>query len=140
VRVRAQPGPGLTCVPKSGGARNNKLLVTHPMSDQRCLTSAIVRQSALIAGPPSIRCIGDNRNNDTNILSISLCVIHKEGLCPSSGNINRLMMKMIYNVFGTYPIKPKPTHVKMHINQMSKSEINIPKKNFCFCMKKFSSR
>jgi hypothetical protein len=24
----------------------------------------------------------------------SLCVIHKEGLCPSSGNINRLMMMM----------------------------------------------
>jgi hypothetical protein len=26
----------------------------------------------------------------------SLCVIHKEGLCPSSGDINRLMMMMIY--------------------------------------------
>jgi hypothetical protein len=28
----------------------------------------------------------------------SLCVIHKEGLCPSSGNINRLMamMRAIY--------------------------------------------
>jgi hypothetical protein len=25
----------------------------------------------------------------------SLCVIHKEGLCPSSGDINRLMMMMI---------------------------------------------
>jgi hypothetical protein len=25
----------------------------------------------------------------------SLCVIHKEGLCPSSGDINRLMMKII---------------------------------------------
>jgi hypothetical protein len=24
----------------------------------------------------------------------SLCVIHKEGLCPSSGDINRLMMKL----------------------------------------------
>jgi hypothetical protein len=23
----------------------------------------------------------------------SLCVIHKEGLCPTSGDINRLMMK-----------------------------------------------
>jgi hypothetical protein len=27
----------------------------------------------------------------------SLWVIHKEGLCPSSGDINRLMM--IYNLF-----------------------------------------
>jgi hypothetical protein len=25
----------------------------------------------------------------------SLCVIHKEGLCPSSGNINRPMMTMM---------------------------------------------
>jgi hypothetical protein len=24
----------------------------------------------------------------------ALCVIHKEGLCPSSGDINRLMMKI----------------------------------------------
>jgi hypothetical protein len=24
--------------------------------------------------------------------TFSLCVIHKEGLCPSSGDINRLMM------------------------------------------------
>jgi hypothetical protein len=93
----------------------------------------------------------------------SLCVIHKERLFPSSGDINRLMVRVwqcyklltsvrlqtplcvvcllycllylqrhkihftkvfcshiddfaravtIYNVFGTYPIKPKPTHVK----------------------------
>jgi hypothetical protein len=26
----------------------------------------------------------------------SLCVIHKEGLCPSSGDINSLMMMMIW--------------------------------------------
>jgi hypothetical protein len=26
----------------------------------------------------------------------SLCVIHKEGLCPSSGDINRLMMMICY--------------------------------------------
>jgi hypothetical protein len=24
-----------------------------------------------------------------------LCVIHKEGLCPSSGDINRMMMNII---------------------------------------------
>jgi hypothetical protein len=28
----------------------------------------------------------------------SLCVIHKEGLCPSSGDINRLMMNTLYKV------------------------------------------
>jgi hypothetical protein len=44
---------GLTCLPKNGGARDNKFLVTHPMTGQRCLTSAIERQSALAAGPSS---------------------------------------------------------------------------------------
>jgi hypothetical protein len=29
----------------------------------------------------------------------SLCIIHKEGLCTSSGDINRLMMMMIHLVF-----------------------------------------
>jgi hypothetical protein len=28
----------------------------------------------------------------------SLCVIHKEGLCPSSGDINRLMMMMTLEI------------------------------------------
>jgi hypothetical protein len=28
---------GLTCLSKHGGARNNKFLDTHPMTDQRCL-------------------------------------------------------------------------------------------------------
>jgi hypothetical protein len=41
---------GLTCLPKHG-ARENKFLVTHPMTDQRCLTSTIVHWSALTAGP-----------------------------------------------------------------------------------------
>jgi hypothetical protein len=35
---------------KHGGARDNKFLVTHPMTDQRC-TSAIARWSALTVGP-----------------------------------------------------------------------------------------
>jgi hypothetical protein len=34
---------GLTCLPKHGGARENKFLVTHTMTEQRCLTSAIAR-------------------------------------------------------------------------------------------------
>jgi hypothetical protein len=43
----------LTCLPKHGGARDNKFLVTHPMADQRCLTSAIAHRSVLTAGPSS---------------------------------------------------------------------------------------
>jgi hypothetical protein len=35
---------GLTCLPKHGGARVNKYLVTHPMSDQCCLASAIIHR------------------------------------------------------------------------------------------------
>jgi hypothetical protein len=42
---------GLTCLPKHGGARDNTFLVTHPITDQRCLTFAIARRSALTAGP-----------------------------------------------------------------------------------------
>jgi hypothetical protein len=42
---------GLTCLPKHGWAHDSKFLVTHPMTDQRCLTSKIARRSALPAGP-----------------------------------------------------------------------------------------
>jgi hypothetical protein len=41
----------LTFLLKHGGARDNKFLVTHLMSEQRCLTSAIARRSALTVGP-----------------------------------------------------------------------------------------
>jgi hypothetical protein len=44
---------GLACLPKHGGARDNKFLVTNPMSNQRCLTYAIARRSALTAGSSS---------------------------------------------------------------------------------------
>jgi hypothetical protein len=33
-----------------------------------------------------------NRGRRGGLWPFSLCVIHKEGLCPSSGDINRLMM------------------------------------------------
>jgi hypothetical protein len=36
---------GLTWLPKHGVGRDNKFLVTHPMTDQRCLTSAIARRA-----------------------------------------------------------------------------------------------
>jgi hypothetical protein len=32
---------GLTCLAKHGGARDNTFLVTHPLTDQCCLASAI---------------------------------------------------------------------------------------------------
>jgi hypothetical protein len=38
---------GLPCLPGHGKARENKFMVTHPMTDQLCLASAI----ALTAGP-----------------------------------------------------------------------------------------
>jgi hypothetical protein len=38
---------GLTVPSKHRGARDNKFFVTHPMTDQRCLTSAITRRSTL---------------------------------------------------------------------------------------------
>jgi hypothetical protein len=36
----------LTCLTKHGGAGDNKFLVTHPMTGERCLTSAIARHQA----------------------------------------------------------------------------------------------
>jgi hypothetical protein len=44
---------GLTCLLKHEGARDNKYLVTHPMTDQFCLTSVVARRSALTAEPLS---------------------------------------------------------------------------------------
>jgi hypothetical protein len=35
----------LTCLPKIGGARDNKFLVTHTITDQCCLASAIIRRA-----------------------------------------------------------------------------------------------
>jgi hypothetical protein len=35
---------GLTCLPKHGGAQDNIILVTHPITDQRCLASTIARR------------------------------------------------------------------------------------------------
>jgi hypothetical protein len=40
----------LTCLPKHGGARDNKFLVINQMTDQCCLTSTIACRSALTAG------------------------------------------------------------------------------------------
>jgi hypothetical protein len=45
---------GLTCLPKHEEARDNNFLVTPPMTDQRCLTSAIARRSTLTAGPKGL--------------------------------------------------------------------------------------
>jgi hypothetical protein len=41
--VRIGGTNGLRCLSKHGVARDIKFLVTHPMTDQRCLTSAIAR-------------------------------------------------------------------------------------------------
>jgi hypothetical protein len=51
--INAARTNGLTCLPKHGKILDNKFLVTHPMTDQRCLTSVIVRRSALTVGPSS---------------------------------------------------------------------------------------
>jgi hypothetical protein len=48
--VNAAGTDGLTCLPKHGGSRDYNFLITYLMTEQRCLTSAIARQSALTAG------------------------------------------------------------------------------------------
>jgi hypothetical protein len=44
---------GLTYLSNHGRGRANTFLVTHPMTDQRCLTSTIARRSALTTEPTS---------------------------------------------------------------------------------------
>ncbi|RVE43287.1 hypothetical protein evm_012046 [Chilo suppressalis] len=55
---------GLTCLPKHGGARDSKFLVTHPMTDhcESCLTSTIAaeRASHLRHRAPHIFCTHKN--------------------------------------------------------------------------------
>jgi hypothetical protein len=51
--VNAAGTNGLTSIPKHRGAGDNKFLITHVMTDQRCLTTAIARRSALTARPSS---------------------------------------------------------------------------------------
>jgi hypothetical protein len=59
---------------------------THTMSPVFCLFSiqVITHQPALLTNPLWARVVGYG--------PFSLCVIHNEGLCPSSGDIKRRMM------------------------------------------------
>jgi hypothetical protein len=81
---------GLMCLTKHG-AQDNKILVSLLMTDQRCLTSAIARRSTLTAGSSSSLVVSIHPLIARPLL---LCVIHKEALCLSSGDINRVMMTM----------------------------------------------
>jgi hypothetical protein len=91
----------LTCLPKHGGVRDNKLLVTHSitdqrvthsMTDQRCLTYTIARRSALTAGPTSSSAVGYyrlmqrqiNNKNDTQskVYSLMCCWLYHSHFIP----------------------------------------------------------
>jgi hypothetical protein len=65
----------LTGLPKHGGAQDSKFLAIQWLTNVRdCMPKHTDRGA---------------------IEPFSFCVIHKEGLCPSSGDINRLMMMFI---------------------------------------------
>jgi hypothetical protein len=49
---------GLMCLAQHGGARDSKFLVTHPMTDQHCLISAITCRSALTGGAIELLILG----------------------------------------------------------------------------------
>jgi hypothetical protein len=51
-------------------------------------------------------------------VSILLCVIHKEGLCTSSGDINRLMMMMTINKKGIFTIFMPYIEPKLQVLQL----------------------
>jgi hypothetical protein len=66
----------LTCLPNNGGARDNKFLVTHLMTDQRCLTSVIARRNA-----PTYR-------DGITILGWVTQIYYLELLCASEGTLS----------------------------------------------------
>jgi hypothetical protein len=48
--VSAAETDGLSCLPKHGGARDNKILVTHPMIDfcERCLNRLFSKEDVVV--------------------------------------------------------------------------------------------
>jgi hypothetical protein len=59
-------------------------LIRHRMGDQKFIVSSSVLWKARSAVGPSCICVGYDL--------FFLCLTHEEGLCPSSSNINKLMM------------------------------------------------
>jgi hypothetical protein len=117
---------GLTSLPKHGGAGDNKFLVTHPMTEIINFWSPIcaiaeakprwsvigwVTKNILSRAPPcfgrhvkplarlhlqSLKPTNPHWARVVGYGPFSLCAINKEGLCSSSGDINRLLMMMTY--------------------------------------------
>jgi hypothetical protein len=101
--VRSSIAPRLVRLACDRGSKATLSMVSHGMGDQKpyhleLLTrltqgtlsrwSRLHLQSLTPTNPHWARVVGYG--------PFSLWVIHKEGLCPSSGDINRLMMMMMY--------------------------------------------
>jgi hypothetical protein len=70
----------------------NATLVSHWMGDQKFITSSssVLRKAAF-----AVVTTHQPAQGPRGYGPFSLCIIHKKGLCPSSGDINRLMMMII---------------------------------------------
>jgi hypothetical protein len=90
---------GLTCLTKHRGAQDNQFLVTHLMTDQRCLTYAIARRSALTAGPSS----SSNHH-------------HRLGHCISCGPMNHKIWPVEPNTWDFCSFCFECRHPKMYKN------------------------
>jgi hypothetical protein len=80
--------------------RSSATLVGHRMGDQKFIIS-----SSVLAAFTVVR----THPHWTRVVvycTFSLCVIHKEALCSSSGDINRLMMKLLCTVNSTSHCTP----------------------------------
>jgi hypothetical protein len=79
------------------GVRSRKLmLVCHWMGDQKLIISnSFMLWKAVYTHQPAV-----------GYGPFFLCVIHKEGLCPASGDINRLMTMMMILAYRT--LRPFP--------------------------------
>jgi hypothetical protein len=104
------------------GMRSRKLSnVGHWMSDQNVLSRASPRFERHVKPlVPAVFAVVSTHQTALGYGPFFLCVLHKESLCPSSGDINRLMMNapseaIIYNKFqGT--MNDEKTHQNKRLN------------------------
>jgi hypothetical protein len=81
----------LTCLPKHG-TRDDKLLITHPMTDQCYLTSAIARRSALTAGLSS----SSSSSSNISLVIYYLHTYHSRFISERVAEASQIFLRTIY--------------------------------------------
>jgi hypothetical protein len=125
---------GLTCLPKHGGARDNKFLVTHPMTDRCCFASAIVRRSAPTAET-------SNSERDMNLF-VCNALLYGDSVNAYVSELcyHRATRKYTTCLVHTLSSRNLPMLKGYIQSYIEVRNFEFPKKIFYVCMKKFSSR